>query len=214
MLSSQHYRLFNEICSEKEDVRNSALSQLHDLEGGDQTSAIDLIGYILQDENPIVHIYIIKALGRLGDLVAVQPLSEIYLTSKNPLILQVVLESCLQLKSDQFAQPIVDRLRGKKVPKGLKYILNSQMDFFDEEMILDQITALGMKTLQVCGTQKSKKDLLPFLDHAEHDVRFQCLKAFDLLKISIDRKKLAKFQGHDLSPYVQKQAELMLEKLD
>jgi hypothetical protein len=128
--------------------------------------------------------------------------------------LQVVLESCQQLKNDQFAQPIFDRLRGKKVPKGLKYVLKSQMDFFDEEMILDQITALAMKTLQVCGTQKSKKDLLPFLEHDDHDVRFQCLKAFDLLKISVERKKLAKFQTHDLSPYVQKQAEIMLEKLD
>ncbi len=194
---------------ETAEERNEALGELKTFEDEGRFEAKDLME-LLEDEEPVLKMYAIGALGRLKIESSIPKLSELYLDSDNPLVLEMLLDAFLLFNTNAFVSVVLKRIKkSRKITRILKK--KPSLDtIFDNDFIIDQILIPSLKYLQTAGDPKKiEKGIHVYLDHSDSNVRFHTLVAYQKLAIPLDEKILREIAETDKNALVREQAAIM-----
>lgn len=213
MLQSDHYELLDKIRFGKDsDERREALQSLINLEYEERFDQSDIL-QLLEDDDPVIQVYAIGAVGRLKLTSGISALKKQYSESSNPLILNELLTAFQLFESDDFLDIVIEKLRKLNKKSGIFEKLRSQTDSNSERrFILNQILIPSLKYIQEAGNQGVEKIVKQFLSHEDANVRWHTLKVFENLQIALKPELLQKLVESDASPLVREQAAILTTK--
>jgi len=213
MLQAHHYKLLDLLSkSPSGQARNEALWQLQGLEAQGNITEIDLL-QLLGEENQVIQLYAVGALGRSKAPSGIVPLKELFLKSNNPMILTQLVEAFLRYEKVDFLDVVLERLQPpswrKKLGRKFRAISSSP---FNEDFLREQLLSPALKYLQVWAPPKVEKLLHGLLSHQDAQVRWHTLKVYDQRQLSIDKKTISAIAETDSSRLNRELASIMLEK--
>ncbi len=214
MLQTDHYELLDKLRFGKDnDERKEALKALINLEYEALFDSSD-IQKLLDDEDPVIQVYAIGAIGRQQIASGIPELKKRYMESSDPLMLNELLTAFQHFESDEFLDIVIEKLRKlKKKPWLFQKRVPLTGSGTDNRFILSQILIPSLKYIQKAGNPSVEKTVKLFLDHEDANVRWYTLKVFDNLEIALKPEILQKIVNSDSSPLVREQAAIQVEKL-
>lgn len=213
MLQSNHFELLDKLRFGKDsDERKNALQELVFLEHEAQFDESDMI-QLLNDNDPVIQVYAIGAIGRLKLSSAIPELKKRYLESTDPLMLNEMLMTFLQFESNEFLDIVLEKLRKlAKKPWLFQKRLPKTRGTDEKEFLLNHILVPSLKYIRQFGNPMVVKTVKGFLNHKDGNVRWQTLKLYDSLEISIKTEVLKKMAASDPNPLVREQADILISK--
>jgi len=194
------------------EERKEALRALKVLESEsdfDDNSLLEL----LENEDLIFQTYAIGSVGRRKYQGGIPKLKELYIRSNNPLVLVELLEAFYQFGSDDFIDVVLNRLKKQGKKFWHKWTGSStKVGKYENDLLLDQILTPSLKYFQLTGSQKLAKQILPYLNYEDSNVRWHTLVTCDKLGIVIDDDKLSKIEETEPNGLVREQAAIIKEK--
>lgn len=212
MLQSNHYELLDKLRFGKDnDERREALKSLINIEY-DAPFEDDDILKLLQDDDPVIQVYAIGAIGRLQMASGIPELRKRYVESSDPLILNELLTAFQAFESDDFLDIVLEKLRKLIKKPWIFQKRKSPTGTGDKAFILSQILIPSLIYIQDVGHPGVEKTVKLFLDHEDANVRWHALKVFDSLEIELKPETLKQLSESDPNPLVREQAAIQAAK--
>lgn len=213
MRNTRQYEFLDRLrFGKKPEERKEALRELKVLESESDFNDSDLLA-LLDNEDLIFQTYAIGAVGRRKYQPAVPKLKTLYTKSNNPLVLVELLEAFFQFETDDFIDVVLNRLKksGKKFWQKWTGSF-TKVGIYENDLLLDQVLIPSLKYLRLTGNEKLEKQILPYLNHEDSNVRWHTLVTCDKLGIIIDEKKLSEIGDREPNVLVREQAAIIIEK--
>lgn len=207
MFGDNHSTLLEKLrFGERTSDRSQALKDLIVLEQEGGVEKARLVA-LLSDKDFVFQSYAISAVGRLKVVEAIPKLKKLFSASTDPIILTILLETFVNLESNQFVDVVLKRLQRLNV-KGEKENNGDTDNLF----LLEQIILPSLKYFQIVEGKGIEASIRCFLSDSNPTVRWHTLVTFDKLGMEISDEELTAMKKQDSYALVREQAAIMLEK--
>lgn len=189
------------------------LFKMKEMEVNEEISREDILELLQSANDPVSQNYAVGAIERLKIEEGYPLLKQLYLSSNNPLLLQLILETFLKLETSDFLDVVRKRLE-KPLSKNKKKAADNLLleTLFDEDFITEQILIPSLKYFQVHGNPDLKKQVMPYLKHPDRKVRWNALVTLDKIGIKLENDFLLKLKMENNDVLIREQVNIILEK--
>jgi len=194
-------------------IRRDAANQLFGFEQTGEISESDLLE-MLSGDDLVVRSHAVRALGEIKSQQAAVPLIKLFKQSKDPLLLQELLEAFVLIGGEAFLPAVLGRICPSTWARWLQKIRakNNPDPLFDEPFIIEQILLDVLKYLQICPNVKFNRTLKALVNHDDPMIRLNCLRLYGKIGSLPANKTLERLQTQDPHPLVRQQATLMAQQ--
>jgi len=167
---------------------------------------------LLSHDDSATQSYAIAAAGRQKAGRAIPRLRDLFVKSRNPLVLTALIDTFIQFGTDDFVKVVLQRLNELNDNALDGKGANPASELFDDAFILGQIIIPALKYFQAAGTAEVEPAINRYLDDESHAVRWRVLAIYDKLGIALPRERLQRIEASDTNALVREQAAIMLAK--
>jgi len=212
-MDEQHLQAFDQLSNGADPAtRREAAARLFSFEQRGEISEDDLLTLLFGDDL-VIRGHAVRALGEIKSQKAILPLSRLFESSQDPILLQELLEAFVLIGSEVFLPLVMNRISPSRWQVWLKKFKDKRQPkpLFDEPFIIEQILLDVLKYLQTCKTLKINRTIKGLLDHEDPMIRLNCLQLYGKIGCFPTNTTLEALQQHDPHPLVRQQANLLAQ---